>query len=70
MKIAVLHDYADVFRETRAYLRLQDHEVTIHTEASTEPAHVIEQAAACDALLLTQQRVPLTRQIVEQLPAR
>ena len=27
MKIAVIHDYADVFRTTRAYPRLQEHEV-------------------------------------------
>jgi D-3-phosphoglycerate dehydrogenase len=68
MKIAVIHDYADVFRGTRAYPRLKDHEVTIHTDAYTEPARVIEQVAGCDALLLTQQRVPLTRQIIERLP--
>lgn len=69
MKIAVIHDYADVFRGTRAYPRLQDHEVTIHTEASTDPARVIAQVAGCDAVLLTQQRVPMTRQILERLPA-
>ncbi len=68
MKIAVIHDYADVFRGTRAYPRLKDHEVIIHTDAYTDPARVIEQAAECDALLLTQQRVPLTRQIIERLP--
>jgi D-3-phosphoglycerate dehydrogenase len=68
MKIAVIHDYADVFRGTRAYPRLQDHEVIIHTEAFTDPARMIGQAAGCDALLLTQQRVPLTRQMVERLP--
>lgn len=68
MKIAVLHDYADVLRKTRAYPRLQDHEVVIHTEAYTDPARVIEQATGCDALLLTQQRVPLTRHIIERLP--
>src|SRR5919206_3037990 len=68
MKIAVIHDYADVFRTTRAYPRLQEHEVTIHTDAYTDPARVIEQVAGCDALLLTQQRVPLTRQIIERLP--
>ena len=68
MKIAVIHDYADVFRRTRAYPRLQEHEVIIHTEASTDPARVIAQAAGCDALLLTQQRVPLSRQIIEHLP--
>ena len=68
MKIAVIHDYADIFRRTRAYPRLQEHEVIIHTEASTDPARVIAQAAGCDALLLTQQRVPLSRQIIERLP--
>ncbi len=69
MKIAVIHDYADVLRTTRAYPRLKDHTVTIHTEAYTEPARVIEQVAGCDALVLTQQRVRLTRQIIEALPA-
>src|SRR6187200_2281894 len=68
MKIDVIHDYADVLRGTRAYPRLKDHEVVIHTDAYTDPARVIEQAAGCDALLLTQQRVPITRQIIERLP--
>ena len=68
MKIAVIHDYADVFRTTRAYPRLQEHEVIIHTDAYTDPARVIAQVTGCDALLLTQQRVPLTRQIIERLP--
>jgi D-3-phosphoglycerate dehydrogenase len=68
MKIAVIHDYADVLRRTRAYPRLKDHEVIIHTDAYTDPARVIEQAAGCDALLLTQQRVPLTREMIERLP--
>src|SRR5262249_46498432 len=68
MKIAVIHDYADVFRTTQAYPRLQEHEVIIHTDAYTDPARVIAQVAGCDALLLTQQRVPLTRQIIEHLP--
>ena len=68
MKIAVIHDYADVFRGTRAYARLQEHEVIIHTDAYTDPERVIAQAAGCDALVLTQQRVPLTRQIIERLP--
>src|SRR5215469_2383326 len=67
MKIAVIHDYADVFRTTRAYPRLQEHEVIIHTDAYTDPARVVAQVTGCDALLLTQQRVPLTRQIIERL---
>jgi D-3-phosphoglycerate dehydrogenase len=68
MKIAVIHDYADVFRGTRAYPKLKDHEVRIFTDAYTDPARVIEQVSGCDAVLLTQQRVPITRRIVEGLP--
>ena len=68
MKIAVIHDYADVFRTTRAYPRLAEHEVRIFTDAYTDPARVVEQVSGCDALVLTQQRVPITRAIVEKLP--
>jgi len=68
MKIAVIHDYADVFRTTRAFPKLQGHEVVIHTDAYTDPKRVVEQVKGADALLLTQQRVPITRQIVEGLP--
>ena len=68
MKIAVIHDYADVFRTTRAYQRLRGHEVVVHTDAYTEPARVVEQVAGCEAVLLTQQRVPVTREVVAQLP--
>lgn len=68
MKIAVLHDYADAMRNTRAYLRLQGHDVTIYNDAYTDPARVVEQAKDCEALALTQQRVVITRKIVEQLP--
>lgn len=68
MKIAVIHDYADVFRGTRAYPRLQGHEVVLSTEASTDPARVVAHVTGCEALLLTQQRVPMTQQIIERLP--
>jgi D-3-phosphoglycerate dehydrogenase len=69
MRIAVIHDYADVFRGTRAFPRLKGHDVLIHTDAYTDPARVIKQVTGCDALLLTQQRVTITRQIIERLPA-
>jgi D-3-phosphoglycerate dehydrogenase / 2-oxoglutarate reductase len=68
MKISVIHDYADVLRTTRAFPRLQGHEVIIHNDAYTDPARVVDQVKGCDALLLTQQRVPITRRIIEQLP--
>ena len=54
MKIAVIHDYADVFRGTRAYPRLKDHEVIIHTDAYTDPA-------ACDRASRGVRRVSCSR---------
>ncbi len=69
MKISVLHDYPDALRGTRAFARLSGHDVRVHTDAYTDPARVIEQAQGCEAVLLTQQRVRLTRAMLEQLPA-
>ena len=46
MKISVIHDYADVFRGTRAYPKLEDHEVVIHTDAYTDPARVPRNTSA------------------------
>ncbi len=68
MKIAVIHDYADVFRATSAFAKLKGHDVVVHTDAYIDPARVVEQAAGCEALVLTQQRVPLSRQVIEKLP--
>jgi D-3-phosphoglycerate dehydrogenase len=68
MKIAVIHDYADVLRQSRAFPRLQGHEVSIYNDAYIDPARVVQQVKGCDALLLTQQRVRITREIIEQLP--
>jgi D-3-phosphoglycerate dehydrogenase len=68
MKIAVIHDYADALRNTRAYPKLQGHDVKIYNDAYTDPARVVEQVKGCDALLLTQQRVVITPQILDQLP--
>src|SRR6187399_1957280 len=68
MKIAVIHDYADAMRHTRAFLRLQGHDVKIYNDAYTDPARVVEQVKGCDALLLTQQRMTVTRKVIEQLP--
>ncbi len=68
MKIAVIHDYADALRKTSAYPRLQGHEVRIYNDAYIDPGRVVEQVQGCDALLLTQQRVTVTRSTLEQLP--
>ena len=68
MKIAVIHDYADVFRNTRAYARLNAHEVTIRTDTEKDPARLATQLGEVDAVVLTQQRVHLGREMIERLP--
>ena len=45
MKIAVIHDYADALRKTRAYDKLKGHDVVVHTDAYTDPNRVVEQVA-------------------------
>jgi D-3-phosphoglycerate dehydrogenase len=68
MKIAVIHDYADALRKTRAFPKLQGHEVVIYNDPYLDPARVVEQVRGFDVLLLTQQRVNITRDILKQLP--
>ncbi len=69
MRIAVIHDYADVFRRTAAFARLAGHTVIVHNDAYIDADRVVDQVAGCDALVSTQQRVPITRSILERLPA-
>src|SRR5688572_27388162 len=64
MKIAVIHDYGDAFRRTAAYARLQGHEVHVDTGAQTR----LEELRETEALVLTQQRVPVTRELPGRLP--
>lgn len=64
MKIAVIHDYGDAFRRTAAYARLQGHEVHVDTGAQTR----LEDLQETEALVLTQQRVRVTRELLGRLP--
>src|SRR5688572_10473285 len=69
MKIAVVHDYPGIFERVPAYSKLKGHEVKVHAEAHNDPAKTIAQVAGCEALVLTQQRVKMTRDIIGKLPA-
>jgi D-3-phosphoglycerate dehydrogenase len=68
MKIAIAHDYSDAFRRTEAFRRLQGHDVLVHTGTETEPARLGGILGEAEALVLTQQRLPLTRELVARLP--
>jgi len=68
MKIAVIHDYADVFRKIPEYAKLSGHEVVVDTGTEKDPAKLAKQLADFDAVLLTQQRVRFQRELIAKLP--
>lgn len=57
-----------MLRTTAAFPRLAGHEVHIYNDAYIDADRVVVQVADSDALLLTQQRVRITRDILERLP--
>ena len=68
MKIAVLHDYGDMFRQARAFDRLKDHQVVVHRGTETDPAELAQLVGDAEALVLTQQRVKVPRSAIEHMP--
>ena len=68
MKIAVLDDYQDAFRGLEVFARLKDHEVVVFRDTEKDPAKLAARLADADAVLLTQQRSPFPRAVIEKLP--
>ena len=68
MKIAVLHDYGDMFRQAKAFSRLKGHEVVIDRGTETDPLKIVTIVGDADALVLTQQRVKVPRVAIERMP--
>ncbi len=72
MKIAVMDDYQNAFRTTKAYAKLQAggaHEVVSYNTSEKDPAKFAQRAAGCEVVVLTQQRSFLPRATIEALPA-
>ena len=68
MKIAVLDDYQDAFRQLAGFARLQGHDVMVFHDTEKDPAKLAARLADADAVLLTQQRSPFPRAVIEKLP--
>lgn len=68
MKIAVLDDYQDAFRKMKAYSKLRDHEVVVFNDTEKDPAKLAARLQDAEILVLTQQRSPLPRAVIERLP--
>lgn len=67
MKIAVLDDFQQVFRTLDCTARLDHHEVVTFLDSVKDPVALAERLRGFDAVVLTQQRTPLTRATIERL---
>ena len=68
MKIAILDDYQQASRGLHAFARLPGHEVIVFTDHVRDPDTLASRLRGYEALVLIQQRLRLTRAIVERLP--
>ena len=62
MRIAILDDYQDAARSLQACSRLAGHEVTAFTDHVRDPDTLARRLRGFDAIVLIQQRLPLTRE--------
>ena len=68
MKIAVIDDYQDSFRNLACFGRLAGHEVTVYHDTVKDPVQLAERLKDAECLVLTQQRSPFPRALAERLP--
>jgi D-3-phosphoglycerate dehydrogenase / 2-oxoglutarate reductase len=68
MKIAVIDDYQGAFEKTKAFPKLQGHDVAVYTDTQKDPAKLAERLKDAEAVVLTQQRSPFPRAVIEKLP--
>jgi D-3-phosphoglycerate dehydrogenase len=68
MKIAVIDDYQGAFSKTKAYAKLKGHEVVVYNDTEKDPEKLAARLKDADAVVLTQQRSPFPRAVIERLP--
>lgn len=69
MKIVVIDDYQDAFRKLACAAKLQGHEIKVFRDTEKDAAKFAARLDGYEALIMTQQRSPLPRALVEKLPA-
>jgi D-3-phosphoglycerate dehydrogenase len=68
MQITVIDDYQDAFRSLNCFAKLKGHDVKVfHAPAQNENA-LVDMLRNSEAVILTQQRTPMPRGLIEQLP--
>lgn len=68
MRIEVLDDYRDIFRNLSCFARLKDHEVVVYRDTVRDPAKLAARLKDADAVILSQQRSAFPRAVIEKLP--
>lgn len=68
MKIAVIDDYQDAFRQVKAFTKLSGHDVQVFTNTEKDPEKLAARLKDAEAVVLTQQRSPFPRAVIERLP--
>jgi len=68
MKIAIIDDYQDAFRNTAAAKQLAGHELQVYTDTEKDPEKLAARLKDAEILVLTQQRSKMPRAVIEKLP--
>ncbi len=68
MKVAVIDDYQDAFRKLDCYAKLKGHEVAVYHDTEKDPVRLAQLLKDAEAVILTQQRSPFPRAVIERLP--
>ncbi len=68
MKIAVIDDYQDAFRKLQCYSKLKGFDVIVYNDTEKDSARLAERLTDAEVVLLTQQRSPFPRAVIERLP--
>lgn len=68
MKIAVIDDYQGAFSKVAAYPKLKGHDVVVYNDTEKDPVKLAARLKDAEAVVLTQQRSPFPRAVIERLP--
>ena len=68
MKIAVVDDYQGAFGKVAAYPKLKGHDVVVYNDTEKDPEKLAARLQDAEAVVLTQQRSPFPRAVIERLP--
>src|SRR3954471_18216620 len=67
MKIVVMDDWAHGFKTLSCYERLKDHEVVVYHDTEKNSTKFAERLNGADVVILTQERSPFPREVIERL---